>query len=112
MTKLYYLAWPQSTWDAYQEAFRKLVSTVDGVERQAVPWPDWAITTIDRHPALLGDRVARGFLSRFADHGLRAAERPDAGATKRCGDGSRSIASFSRVNGGRARETDLFEGHD
>ena len=25
---------------------KKLVSTVDGVERQAVPWPDWAITTV------------------------------------------------------------------
>ena len=45
VAKLYYLAWPQSTWDAYQEAFRQLVSHVDGVTRQAVPWPDWALTT-------------------------------------------------------------------
>ena len=46
VSKLYYMAWPESTWRAYQAAFRKLVSTVDGVERQAVPWPDWAITTV------------------------------------------------------------------
>src|SRR5947207_2422468 len=31
---------------AYQEAFRKLVSRVDGVEREATAWPDWAITTV------------------------------------------------------------------
>ena len=46
VSKLYYIAWPESTWKAYQSAFRKLVSTVDGIERQAVPWPDWAITTV------------------------------------------------------------------
>ena len=45
VSKLYYIAWPESTWKAYQSAFRKLVSTVDGVERQAVAWPEWAITT-------------------------------------------------------------------
>src|SRR5215831_12072264 len=46
ISKFYYLAWPQSAWTAFQAAFRKLVSKVDGVERQAVPWPDWAITTV------------------------------------------------------------------
>src|SRR5262249_6985788 len=45
-SKLYYLAWPASTWSAYQAAFRQLVSNVDGVARQATPWPDWAITTV------------------------------------------------------------------
>src|SRR4030095_5949349 len=39
VSKFYYMAWPQSTWTAYQAAFRKLVSTVDGVERQAVSRP-------------------------------------------------------------------------
>ena len=46
VSKLYYIAWPESTWAAYQAAFKKLTSTVDGVERQATPWPDWAITTV------------------------------------------------------------------
>src|SRR5262249_7798344 len=40
VSKLYYIAWPESAWKAYQAAFRKLISTVDGVERQAMPWPD------------------------------------------------------------------------
>ena len=46
VSKLYYMAWRGSTWEAYQAAFRKLFSTVDGVERQATAWPDWAITTV------------------------------------------------------------------
>ena len=46
VSKLYYIAWPESTWKAYQSALRTLVSTVDGIERQAVPWPEWAITTV------------------------------------------------------------------
>jgi len=46
ISKLYYIAWPESTWAAYQSAFKKLTSMVDGVERQVVPWPDWAITTV------------------------------------------------------------------
>ena len=46
VAKLYYLAWGERLWTAYQRAFKKLVSLVDGVERQATPWPDWAITTV------------------------------------------------------------------
>ena len=34
VSKLYYLAWGERTWGAYEAAFRKLVVTVDGVERQ------------------------------------------------------------------------------
>jgi LmbE family N-acetylglucosaminyl deacetylase len=45
VAKLHYLAWRSSKWQAYQAAFRKLTSMVDGVERQAAPWPDWAVTT-------------------------------------------------------------------
>jgi LmbE family N-acetylglucosaminyl deacetylase len=32
-------------WSAYQAAVQTLSTTVDGVERHATPWPDWAITT-------------------------------------------------------------------
>jgi LmbE family N-acetylglucosaminyl deacetylase len=46
VSKLYYLAWPESTWAAYQSAVRTLSVSVDGVERHATPWPDWAITTV------------------------------------------------------------------
>src|SRR5262249_9132148 len=48
VSKLYYLAWPESTWRAYQSAVRTLSVTVDGVERLATPRPDWAVTTVIR----------------------------------------------------------------
>src|SRR6266850_4843578 len=37
VSKLYYIAWSAQTWTAYQAAFKKLTSTVDGVERQVTP---------------------------------------------------------------------------
>ena len=110
VSKLYYLAWPEATWKAYEAAFRKLVSNVDGVERQAVPWPNWAITTvidtrqywstvwraISCHESQITAYERLGHLSP-ADHealwGRQAFYR-----------------AFSTVNGGRAQETDLFEG--
>ena len=46
VSKLYYIAWPAATWAAYEAAVGTLSSTVDGVERHAIPWPDWAITTV------------------------------------------------------------------
>src|SRR3954466_6047329 len=44
--KLYFIAWSEQKWSAYQAALRRLVANVDGVERQAVPWPRWAITSV------------------------------------------------------------------
>jgi LmbE family N-acetylglucosaminyl deacetylase len=110
VSKLYYIAWPTSTWDAYQAAFRKLVSIVDGIERQAVPWPDWAITTaID----------TRGVWSTVWK--AVSCHQSQASAYERLKDlspddhealwGQQSFYRvFSVVNGGRTRETDLFEG--
>jgi LmbE family N-acetylglucosaminyl deacetylase len=45
VAKLYYFAWPPQLWELYQRVFKKLVSSVDGVERQANPWPEWMLTT-------------------------------------------------------------------
>jgi LmbE family N-acetylglucosaminyl deacetylase len=110
VSKLYYLAWPESTWVAYQNAFRKLVSTVDGVERQATPWPDWAITTvidtrrfwstvwraISCHESQVTAYQQLQHLSPEHHEALWGAQS--------------FYRAFSTVNGGRARETDLFEG--
>ena len=46
VAKLYHIAWSAATWDLYQRAFASVGCTVDGVERRAVPWPEWAITTV------------------------------------------------------------------
>ncbi|HKF39903.1 MAG TPA: PIG-L family deacetylase [Candidatus Acidoferrum sp.] len=108
--KLYYIAWPESTWKAYQAAFRELVSTVDGVRRQAVPWPDWAITTV-LDTRTFWSTVWRAISCHESQ--VTAYERlkhlsPD---DHEALWGRQSFyRAFSTVNGGRVRESDLFEG--
>ena len=110
VSKLYYMAWPESTWKAYQSAFRKLVSTVDGIERQAVPWPDWAITTVIDTRSFWST-VWRAICCHESQ--VTAYERlkdlsPD---DHEALWGRQSFYRvFSTVTGGRVRETDLLEG--
>jgi len=110
VSKLYYLAWPASTWNAYQAAVKKLIATVDGVERQATPWPDWAMTTVI-DTSDLWETVWRAV----------SCHESQIAAYERLGHlspehhqalwGRQSFyRAFSLVNGGRAIETDLFEG--
>jgi LmbE family N-acetylglucosaminyl deacetylase len=112
VSKLYYMAWPEPTWKAYQSAFRKLVSTVDGVERQAVPWPDWAITTVIDTRSFW-PAVWRAICCHESQ--VTAYERLKGLAP---GDhealwGRQSFYRvFSTVSGGRVSEVDLLEGID
>jgi LmbE family N-acetylglucosaminyl deacetylase len=110
VSKLYYLAWPEATWAAYQDAFKKLRSIVDDVERQAVPWPDWAITTVldtrSAWPAVW--RAVSCHESQVAAYERLthlSAEHHEALWGRQS-----FYRVFSLVNGGRKRETDLFEG--
>ena len=110
VSKLYFLAWPASTWAAYEHAIQKLVSSVDGVERQATPWPEWAITTvIDTRsfwPAVW--RAVSCHASQVAGYQRLKDLSPEHHEALW---GSQSFYRvFSNVNGGRVRETDLFEG--
>ena len=110
VSKLYFMAWPEAAWVAYQAAFKKMVSTVDGVERQAQPWPDWAITTIvdtrAQWPTVW--RAVSCHDSQVANYGKLAELAPDLheGLWGR----QYFYRAFSRVNGGRRQETDLFDG--
>jgi LmbE family N-acetylglucosaminyl deacetylase len=110
VSKLYFLAWPEAAWAAYQAAFKTLTSRVDGVERQAVPWPDWAITTTIE----TRDVVSRVFeavqchASQTSSYhrllSLSSAEREQL-------FGRQSFyRAMSLANGGRVPEHDLFEG--
>ncbi len=45
VSKLYYFAWTHEVQEAYERAFGELVMYIDGVERRAVPWPHWTIST-------------------------------------------------------------------
>jgi LmbE family N-acetylglucosaminyl deacetylase len=110
VSKLYYLAWSAATWAAFESAFRRLISTVDGVERQATAWPEWAITTvIDTRP--VGDTVWRAVSCHESQVTAYERLRDLSPAHHEALWGSQSFyRAFSTVNGGRRRETDLFEG--
>jgi LmbE family N-acetylglucosaminyl deacetylase len=110
VAKLYYLAWDGPTWAAYEAAFKKLAAVVDGVERQATAWPSWALTTIvetgDAHLDVW--RAVECHASQMrAYEALKSLAPEQRAAIWRTQSFYRT---FSLVNGGRARETDLFEG--
>ena len=110
VSKLYYIAWPRSVWTAYEEAFRTLISTVDGVGRQVTPWPDWAITTIiDTSP--YWETVWRAVSCHASQTAAYARLKALSPENHRALWGAQHFyRAFSLVNGGRARETDVFEG--
>jgi LmbE family N-acetylglucosaminyl deacetylase len=110
VAKFYYLALRSDKWEAYQSAFRKLTITVDGVERQATPWPDWAVTTeIDTSAgcATVWEAVCchQTQISIYEGLGDLTTEQ-----RKAIWGSQEFYRVFSTVNGGRELETDLFEG--
>jgi LmbE family N-acetylglucosaminyl deacetylase len=110
VSKLYFIAWSREKWNAYQAALKKLVSVVDGVERQVVPWPDWMITTaIDTtavwptvRQAVSCHRTQMAIYRKFD-------ELPEVQQQTLWGS-QEFYRAFSLVNGGRRRESDVFEG--
>jgi LmbE family N-acetylglucosaminyl deacetylase len=110
VSKLYYIAWSAVTWAKYQSALKKLVTTVDGVERQVVPAPEWEITTRIEASAvwpqvLRAVQCHRTQMSIFTGLDTLPPEQQRAlwGAQE-------FYRAFSLVNGGRRRESDLFDG--
>jgi Uncharacterized proteins, LmbE homologs len=109
VAKLYFLAWSPKKWAAYQAALRALVCEVDGETRQAVPWPEWAITTVWTRARVAGG-VARGVLPQESDDDLQEARRPVRRKSARAVGTQEFYRAFSVVNGGRVQESDLFAG--
>jgi len=110
VSKLYYMAWPKGKFEAYESVFGELVMHVDDVARRTTPWPDWAVTSVidtadywhivwkavSCHKTQL---IAYGQLEHLSPEHHKALW------------GSQEYyRSISLVNGGRVRETDLFEG--
>ncbi|HXK62156.1 MAG TPA: PIG-L family deacetylase [Acidobacteriota bacterium] len=109
-SKFYYMAWTQGKWAAYQQAFRDLKVTVDGLDRRATPWPDWSITTridttaywqqvwraVSCHKTQMALFEKLGHLNEEHHRGLWGSQE--------------FYRVFSLVNSGREVETDLFEG--
>ncbi len=110
VSKLYYMAWPKDKWAAYQAAFGDLVMRVDGVERRAAPWPDWAITTIIDTQAYWPTvwRAVACHRTQLSEYS-RLENLPEEHHRGLWGS-QEYYRAFSSVNGGRKLETDLFEG--
>jgi len=110
VSKLYYFVTHERRWSVYQSAFKRLTSRVDGEEREAVAWPAWAASaTIDarEHWRTVWQAV-NCHATQLAIYGGLAELTPDEHEALW---GSESFYRvFSRVNGGRTRETDLFAG--
>ena len=110
VAKLYYLAWRKNKWEAYQSAFRKLISTVDGVERQATPWPDWAVTT-EIDTSAVWPTVWKAVCSHQTQISIYGRLQDLTSEQQKTLWGSQEFYRvFSTVNGGRKLESDLLEG--
>jgi LmbE family N-acetylglucosaminyl deacetylase len=110
VSKLYYFVNDEPKWAAYQAAFKTLVSRVDGVQRQATPWPDWSIsTTVDtRAYADQVWRAVRCHETQMAIYQSLESLTPEQHVALW---GTQTFyRAASLVNGGRERETDLFAG--
>jgi len=108
--KMHYLAWRTNKWQAYQAAFRKLTSMVDGVERQAAPWPDWAVTT-EIETSAYWPIVWKAVCCHQTQLSIyERLESLTADQQAALWGSQEFYRVYSSVNGGRQLETDLFEG--
>jgi LmbE family N-acetylglucosaminyl deacetylase len=110
VSKLYYFVTDERRWAAYESAFKRLTSRVDDEERSAVAWPGWAVSaTIDARehwPTVW--RAVNCHATQLAMYGRLAELTPN---EHQALWGSVALYRvFSRVNGGRTCETDLFTG--
>ena len=110
VAKFYNLAWRSAKWDAYQTAFRKLTSMVDGVTRQANPWPDWAVTT-EVDTSFYWPAVWRAVCCHQTQMSMyERLEQLSEGQQRALWGSQEFYRVHSAVNGGRKLENDLFEG--
>jgi len=110
VSKLYYIVSSEARWDAYQAAFKKLTSLVDGVEREAQPWPAWMITTrIDTRAQW--NTVWRAVTCHDSQvAGYRTLNELAPEHHEALWGQQEFYRAMSVVNGGRRTESDLFEG--
>lgn len=108
--KLYYLAATKEVQEVYQAAFGELDTVVDGRERDATPWPDWAITTridtADYWPTTW--RAIACHRSQLPGY-QSLLDLPETYHRKLWGTQT-FYRVFSLANGGRGIEDDLFAG--
>ena len=110
VSKLYYIAWCMTRWTAYQKALKKLVATVDGVEREVIPTPEWEITTRIDTSAVWTTALRAVQCHRTQTSIYKNLESLPHDEQRTLWGVQEFYRAFSLVNGGRTRESDLFEG--
>jgi LmbE family N-acetylglucosaminyl deacetylase len=110
VSKLYYMEWSRQKWEAYQTALRGLTSKVDGIERKSSPWPDWALTTVIDTSQFCPTVWKAVSCHKTQMSIYKSLEHLSAENHKAIWGRQEFYRAFSLVNGGRARESDLFEG--
>lgn len=110
VSKLYYMAWPKGKFDAFESVFGELVMHVNGTARRTTPWPDWAVTTVidtARYWPTVWKAVSC-HKTQLAAYGQLEHLSPE--HHKGLWGTQEYYRALSLVNGGPAREADLFEG--
>jgi len=110
VSKLYYIAWSMARWAAYQKALKRLVVTVDGVEREVIPTPEWEITTRIDTSAVWTNALRAVQCHRTQTSIYKNLESLPHDEQRTLWGVQEFYRAFSLVNGGRTRESDLFEG--
>ena len=110
VSKLYFVAWPESSMEAYTRITQLPGSTVDGVKRGPVTWPAWEITTrIDT--LAQWPRVWEAVQCHDSQSASwQNLEHVSAEDRAVIWGHNTYYRAFSLVNGGREPETDLFAG--
>jgi LmbE family N-acetylglucosaminyl deacetylase len=107
--KAYYHAFTERMRDRFRSAFKPLRSTVDGVVRETVTWPEWSVTTLT-HSEEHWEKVWRAVQAHRTQVAQYGSPELDEADHRALWGPLEYYRVLSLVNGGRARETDLFEG--
>jgi LmbE family N-acetylglucosaminyl deacetylase len=108
--KLYYRVSTEAEQAAYQAVFGELMMRVDGIERRATAWKNWAVTTrinCTNHWEKVWQAV-RCHRSQLPGYS-KLLNLPES-FHRRLWEQSSLYRAYSLVNGGRKIETDLFTG--
>jgi LmbE family N-acetylglucosaminyl deacetylase len=110
ISKLYYMAWPHGKFAAYESVFGELSMHVDHVTRHTTPWPDWAVTSIVDTAAYwpIVWKAVSSHKTQLIAYGQLEHLSPE--HHKGLWGTQEYYRVLSLANGGRTRETDLFEG--
>ena len=110
VSKLYYMAWGKGKWDAYIETFKELKTTIDGAVRRLSPWPDWALTTCLDTEKYWREVWAAALCHETQISIYRKLGELSERSQKALWGSQEFYRVFSTVNGGRKKESDIFEG--